>query len=470
VAETQEGAVEYKPGLATSWESSEDGLTWTFELRDDVMFHDGTPFNAEAVAFSIDRILDPETKSPTAAPLLGGNVESAEAVDEYTVQINLNTPFAGFLSSLSDIVLAPVSPTAVEAFGEEFGQQPAGTGPFMFKEWVTGDHITLVRNPDYNWGPEAAYERPGPAYLDEIVIRIVPEATVRSAMLEQGEANVVTNVNPVDVTRFEEDPNFQIIGGWRPGTPSINWFNTEKPPTDDIRVRQAVLHALDWEEVNRLVYHGSYAVADTVLSPSSLGYNPAYDFRAAYPYDPEKAEQLLEEAGWVDSDGDGIREKDGQDLELVYICFPGNHCKEGEVQQGQLKEVGVFLRIREMGQPANVNATQQGEHNFRSIGWGGLDSGQLLSYMLHSDNIGDGWNFTRYRDPELDELLNKASSELDPAQQAEYVKQVQQIVVDQALGEPKYYYRRLHGASGALTGYNYEARGLPWYKDAYFEK
>lgn len=468
-ASTKSGEVQYKPGLADSWETSADGLTWTFTLRKGITFHDGTPLNAEAVAFSFNRIIDPETKSPAAAPMLGGNLDSAEAVDDYTVQFNLNSAFSGFMSALSDVITAPISPAAVEKWGEDFGTKAAvGTGPFMFKEWESGDHITFVRYEDYDWGPEDLHGRPGPAYFDEIVIRFVPEATVRSAMLEKGEADVISSINPVDWVRFDEDPNFQIVGDFRPGTPSLNWFNTEKSPTDDLRVRQAVLHALDWEEVNQLVYHKSRIVAKTALAPTSFGYDEAYDFAKAYPFDPEKAKQLLEEAGWVDTDGDGIRDKDGERLELVYICFPGNHCKEGEVKQGQLQKVGAFLKIQEMGQPANIQATQRGEHNFRSIGWGGLDSCQLLSYMLHTDNIGDGWNFARYREPSLDELLDNCNSTLDPEKQKGYISEIQKVIVEQALGQPKYLYLRDFGATAKLKGFNYVALGLAVYKDAYF--
>ena len=463
----EQGNIEYKPSLATSWEMAEDALSWTFELKEGVTFHDGTPFNAEAVAFTINRIIDPEFNSPAAKPLLGGNVESAEAVEEYVVKINLNNAFPGFLSALSDVVLAPVSPAAVEEWGEDFGQHPVGTGPFMFEEWVTGDHITLVRNPDYDWGPEVLYDRSGPALLDEIIFRVVPEATVRGAMLEQGEAHVITKPNPPDIPEYEEDPDYQILGGFRPGTASLNWFNAEKSPTDELEVRRALLHAMDWDQVNQLVYHGSRVVAHSLLTPATPGYDPSLNFAERYPVDQEKARELLDEAGWVDEDGDGLREKDGQPMEMVWICFPGSHCQEGEVLQAQLRDVGAHLEIREMGQPANVQATQRGEHNIRSIGWGGLDSAQLMHYLLHTDNIGDGWNFTRYRSEELDSLIEKAVSELDEEQRIQYVKEIQEIVLDQALGHPRYNYKRPYGTTSKLEGTTTWSRGHLKFKDAY---
>jgi peptide/nickel transport system substrate-binding protein len=465
--------LEFAPSLAESWEMSEDGLTWTFKLREGVKFHDGTPLNAEAVAFSFNRIIDPETKSPAAAPLLGGNLESTEAVDEYTVQFNLKNPFAGFLDALSANYggLVPVSPAAVEKWGEDFGHHPVGTGPFIFEEWDPGDHITLVKNPDYNWGPEALYDHSGPADLDEIVVRFVGEATMRTAMLEKGEADVIAAPSSIDVKRFREDPNLQILGGLRPGTSSVLWFNVEKSPTDDIQVRKACLHVIDWDEVNDLVYHGTSDVGNSLLLPTTFGYDPAFDFDKWYPLDPEKGKQILEEAGWVDTDGDGIREKDGQKLELIFICFPGNACKEGEVMQGQLMPAGVFLKIQEMGQPANVQATQRGEHNFRSIGWGGTDSAQLLSFLLHSKNIGVGWNFTRYRDAKLDELLDKANAELDREKRGEIVSEIQKIVLEEALGRPRSFYRRIHAASAKLKGVGTDYHsGQLLFHDAYWEK
>jgi len=460
--------LEFAPALAESWEASEDGLTWTFKLREDVTFHDGTPLNAEAVAFSFNRIIDPEVNSPAAAPLLGGNLESAEVVDEFTVQFNLTNPFAGFLDALAAGYggVVPVSPAAVEEYGEDFGQNPVGTGPFMFREWIPADRVVLVPNPDYNWGPEGLYETAGPPQIDELIFRIVPEATTRTAMLETGEADVAITANTADIARLEESDEFVVIEGQRPGTASMIQFNTERAPTDDINVRRAVLHTLNMGEMIELVYQNQRPVATGPIEPSTFGYNPAAD--DYYAQDLEAASALLAESGWADSDGDGILDKDGEPLSLVWICFPGQHCQQGEIFQAQLREIGVDVEIREMSQPANVQATQRGEHHIRTIGWGGSDASQLLHFLYHSENIGSGWNFNRWGAPELDEMLDAAVAEIDPDARKEMVEEIQVYVMGNALSAPVNYYNRIHAARAEVEGLFTEyLSALLMFKDAH---
>ena len=462
-------SLEFKPVLAESWEMSDDGMTWTFKLREDVKFHDGTPLNAEAVAFSFNRIIDPELNSPAAAPLMGGNLQSAEVVDEFTVRFILNNPFAGFLDALAAGYggVVPVSPAAVEQWGEDFGQHPVGTGPFMFKEWIPKDRIVLVRNPDYNWGSTAVYETPGPAHVDELVYLIVPEATSRTAMLQTGDADALITVNEPDIESLRADGH-QIVEGRRPGTSSMIQFNTERPPTDDINVRMAIMHALDMEEVMELVYSGYRPTAFGPLQPKTFGYNPAAD--NYYPKDLDKARQILDDAGWT-LGADGIREKDGQKLNLIWICFPGQHCQQGEVLQAQVRDLGVEVEIREMGQPANVQATQRGEHNIRTIGWGGTDASQLLSFLYHSSNIGSGWNFTRFKSAELDEMLDNAVSEVDPQTRKKMIEDIQIFVMENALSAPVNYYYYPFAVQKDLKGVFAEyASAQLMFKDAYWDR
>ena len=187
------------PGLATSWETSDDRLSWTFHLREGVTFHDGTPFNAEAVKFTMDRVKDPELNSRRAASYLGPYI-SSEVIDEYTVCINFEKPYELLLVRLSRAWLGIVSPTAVKKYGNDgFGEHPVGTGPFIFRERVPNSHIILDRNPDYNWAP-SIFDHQGPPHVEGVTFKIVPDLATRLATLENGEVNVI-----------EDDFN-QVIG------------------------------------------------------------------------------------------------------------------------------------------------------------------------------------------------------------------------------------------------------------------
>jgi peptide/nickel transport system substrate-binding protein len=180
---------EFVPGLAKSWEISDDGLTYTFHLRDDAVFHDGAPFNAQAVKFNLDRIADPATKSQKAVFMLGP-YQSTEIVDDYTVKVHFKEPYAPFLDSASQVYLGMTSPTAVEKWGADYQLHQAGTGPFIMKEYIPNDHLALVRNPEYNWAPPI-FNHQGPAYLEEIEFRFFVEPATRALALEGSEADVM---------------------------------------------------------------------------------------------------------------------------------------------------------------------------------------------------------------------------------------------------------------------------------------
>ncbi|HMM40536.1 MAG TPA: ABC transporter substrate-binding protein, partial [Thermomicrobiales bacterium] len=245
VQDTETG--DFLPGLATTWEISDDGLVYTFKLKSDVTFHDGTPFNADAIKFTYDSILEPELKSLAAIGYLGSYQET-KVVDDLTAEIHFSEPYAPFLNNLSHSVLSPVSPAAVEKFGADFGTNPVGTGPFMFKEWQQQTSMTLVKNPDYNW-PSGVYKHEGPAYVDQLVIKFITEPTTLLGTLENGETDIIDAVPAQEVERLQGDSNFQILLPTVPGSPQVLPMNAVKPPTDDLKVRQAIIQAVDMETI-----------------------------------------------------------------------------------------------------------------------------------------------------------------------------------------------------------------------------
>ena len=452
----------FVPGLAKSWEVSEDGLVYTFHLRRDVKFHDGTPFNAQAVKFNFDRITNPETKSQKAVHMMGP-YDFTEVVDDYTVKVHFKEPYAPFLDSLSQVYLGMASPTAVQKWGSEYQMHQVGTGPFMFKEYVPKDHLTLVRNPDYKWAPEI-FQHQGPAYLDEIEFRFYVEPATRALALEAGEAHVMGEIPPQDALRLQDDPNFTLIPVAIPGQPLQFHLNTERTPTDDLAVRRALIYATDRQAIVDTIFKGFSPVAHGPLSAVTLGYSK--DVEKWYPYDPEKARALLEEAGWVDEDGDGIREKDGQPLVLeAYLMGWGYLPEIGQILQEQFRAVGVDMHIQMVSFPAALDAARQGAHNLIPFLFSSSDP-DILRTCFHSANADGGFNWSKVRDPELDAWLDEGRRTLDREARLALYAKVQERIMEQALIIPIRDYVNLNAASGRVKGLRYDARGwFPWLYD-----
>lgn len=430
--------MEIKPWLATDWEVSEDGLTWTFHLRKDVKFHDGTPFNAEAVKYNLERILAPETMSVEAAARLGP-VKSVEVVDEYTVAITHERPYAPFLDSFSRLMEPMWSPTALEKYGyEEFPEHLVGTGPFIFKENVPKDHVTVVRNPDYNWAP-ACVDHTGPAYLDSFTFKWVTEEAVRGEIVKTGEVHIA-ELPPQYVSDYEGDPNYELVIGYQPGS-GLQWvMNTAKAPLDDISVRQAILHAVDRESINQMLYAGKYLVSYGPVIPVTMCYWEGAE--TMYPYDLDKANELLEEAGWKMNPATGIREKDGQPLEVRWTAI--HHGEIGEALAAQLKEIGIDLKVEVVAGPVQIDMATRRDFNLMYERQRGIDP-VFLDMIWNSKNSGaGGWAWTGFKDERLDELLDKSNEEPDPAKRCEQYVEVQKIIMENAatlgmFGQPQFY-------------------------------
>ena len=457
----------FVPGLAERWEVSADGLTYTFYLRRDVKFHDGTPFNAQAVQFNLERIANPETRSRKARGMLGP-YDHTEIVDEYTVRVYFKQPYAPFLDAASQVYLGMASPTAVQQWGADYQLHQVGTGPFLFKEYVPNDHLTLVRNPDYAWAP-AVYDHSGPAYLEEIEFRFYVDPAVRALALESGQADVMGEIPPQDAVRLEGNQAFTLYKVPIPGQPLQFFFNTEKPPTDDLRVRQALLYATDRQAIVHTIFQDYSPVAYGPLSAVTMGFTPAVEGR--YAYDPALAAELLTQAGWTDSDGDGLRDKEGQPLVLqAYLMTWGYLPEVGQMLQAQLRAVGVELQTQTVAFPAAVEAAGKGEHHLAPMVFSGSDPNVLNSTYL-SANAEGGFNWSRVRDAELDRLLNEGISTLDPNRRAELYAQAQTRIMDLALVLPVRDYVNLNAAKATVKGLRFDRRGwFPWLHDVYVNK
>jgi ABC-type transport system substrate-binding protein len=367
------------PHLATDATMSDDGLVWTLTLRDDVTFHNGMPFNAEVVKGSMERLLDPATAAPFAFIL--NRIQSMEAVGEHTIQFTLSTPFAPFLAHLTHSGVAIVHPDVVAEYGERHNSEPVGTGPFRVESWERQNRVNLVRNENY-WGTPPAIER--------LVFLTVPEATTRAAMIESGEADAA-RVPPQDVARLNANPNVTVTTTSGVRTIFIYFNHTEEPFTD-VRVRQAINHAVNMEEIAEFVHAGTARPSDAAIAPGIFGYTPV----GRYAYDPERARQLLAEVGINAS----IETMEWN----AYIAMTGRPVDENEITMAML-------------------------------GWGTVtgDADYGLYALFHtSQHPPVGFNRGFYSNPEIDSLLDDARSTNDPVLRESLYSLALQILRDDA--------------------------------------
>ena len=418
------------PQLATDWETSEDGLTWTFNLRNDVTFHDGTPFNAEAVRFNIERMMDPEintTNRPLWDPIGGVKV-----LDEYTVTITTTEPYAMLLNTLAHGSGAVVSPSAVEANGSDsMTTNPVGAGPYRLESFNPGQEVVLTAFDDY-WGGRPA--------VDRLVFRYVPEASTRLSALRAGSVDVVDAIPPQLASTLENDPEITIIA--KPGLRPMGFaIMSEHPPLDDVRVRQALNYAVPREAIANGIFRGYAQAADSPLAFNTFGHRSI----GGYEHDPEHARQLLEEAGWTDTDGDGVLDKDGEPLQLTMYTpeglFPAD-VEVAEVTARSLQESGINVEIVKLESGGYWDYLR---YPLAEIPWdlamfGFNPSNADGAYHLDSLFTGNpdpnaapiAWNITRYDNPTVNDLIGRAKTTIDPEQRAELLGQAQEPIWNDA--------------------------------------
>jgi len=442
------------PSLATAWEISEDQLTYTFTLRDDVMFHDGTPFNAEAVKYNYDRVVDPATGSLLSNDDIGP-YESSTVIDDYTVEVKLSAPYGPLLRMLSLMEFAIISPTAAESLGlEDYGFAPVGTGPFKFVEWTLQESTVFEKNPDYNWGASDIYPITGAAYLDGIVYQYLVEAGTRIAALENGEVDAITSVPPLEVARLEESSDFTIEKYAASGHPSAFILNTSKPPTDDLNVRTAINLAMDREALVAALYDNQNDPAYGPLSPVTFGYWPEGPERWAF--NPEEADRLLQESGWA-KDGE-YYQKDGEPLTLELYAF-GTAGPTGEAVQAELRLSGIQVNVNILEFTEQKRITFEGLHNLCLITFGAPDP-RILKLLYHSINMREeGWAWTKFLDSnpevqaELDAALDAGEQTSVPEERETHYFEAQRIINEYALVLPVKNDYQIIGLSNRINGW-----------------
>ena len=445
---------EFVPGLAESWEVDAAGLEYTFELRQDVVFHDGTPFDAAAVAANLDRILDPAIASQRARFLLGP-LAGYELLGSHRIKLTLREPFSALMDGLAQVYLGIASPKQLRAYADDpilYQFHQVGTGPFIFVEYLPEDRIILRRNTAYNWGPEF-YDSPG--NVDEIEFRWFTDPTTRLLALERGDAQIVGEILPADARRSFTSDRITIVPVGIPGQPLQFYFNTAQPPTDRLEFRQALIMATNRTAIVEAVFRGFSPIAWGPLSSYTQFYTPKVV--GAYDYDSAQAVALLESAGYFDSDGDGIREMDGQPITLTLIQPPwGLIPQVVQLMVSQWRDIGIQTNVVAVpGFTSLLEQVRSGSYHLVSFEASGLDP-TLLNSRFRSDGVN---NWTNYANPELDALLDFGMTAADPAQRALAYERVQVGIMQQALILPIREVVNLNGHVRGIRGLVFDRYG-----------
>ena len=417
----QDGSLSVEPALAEDWEISDDGLTYTFYLREGVTFHDGTPFNAEAVKFNFDRMLDDthpfHDTGPFPLSFFFSSIEETNVIDEQTVELVLNAPFAPLLSNLAYPTGLMVSPASVEEFGEDYGRNPAGTGPYEFVEWVSNTNVTVARYDDY-WGD--------PAGVDQIIFRPITDPNTRVNEMLSGGLHIMVEVPPDSLSQFEGSDEFTI---YEQAGPHV-WFlilNLREGPFTDVRMRRAANYAINKEALVENVLSGTATVADSPIPPAfDWAYNEDLD---PYAYDPNRAEELIQEAGY-----------DGEEI-VFYVTEGGSGMLDpvamGTAIQADLAAVGLNVSIETYEWNTflgRVNPGLEGKADMAEMAWMTNDPDTLPFLTLRTEAFPEsgGFNSGYYSNPEVDQLLEQARQSTSQEERAQLYKEVQEIVYEDA--------------------------------------
>lgn len=436
VSEKPDGSV--VPWLAESWQVSSDGLIYTFEIKQGVKFHDGTPLDAAAVRANFEHMLDPATESSTAAGYLRPYYSSSRALDPATFELTLKTPYSALLPVLSQAFFGIQSPQAMARGLEANCQAPVGTGPFVVTAWNRGQSVELNRNANYNSAPADAKHQ-GPAYLEHVSWRFIEDGSVRFAAVQGSDADVIFNPPPQQDAALQADPNLVLQAFTHTGVPNGVALNTTRAPFDDTAVRQAFLHAANAEAAVRSAYLGVFDWEPGPLSSTTPHFNK--DLRSFYEFDTDRANTLLDGAGWTQRDGDGYRTKDGKRLTatLVYSADPGD-TPPADVTlfqniQAAEKEIGFEVVLQPLPQDRYFAAfSDKNAYDGLTGAYWNSPTPAVLSIVYSSDSLeaAPGNNMSWVQNPEIDDLVRKAAATTDTAEQQRLYGEVQGIVADEA--------------------------------------
>jgi peptide/nickel transport system substrate-binding protein len=423
------------PGLATAWDVAPDGRSVTLKLRSDVQFHDGTPFDGDAVKFTFDSVADPKTASEAAIDLLGPYA-GTDVIDSHTVRVNYSAPYGAALGSYSENDLAPISPTAVKKLGNTgFSRAPVGAGPFRFVSWEQGRQVILERFDAYNWAP-SFMKHQGPSKVARIVHRFIPDASTRVAALEAGEIDISDATPVLDVKRLQDNRAYRTMNGNSTGIPFGVELNGSRGIFQDINVRRALAMAVDRPALCDDLFFGIIGPAFGALSTSTPAYWPGCE--KMYQPDPKAAAALLDKSGWKPGPN-GIRVKDGQRLHAFYGAPPPLEPDTAVEIQGILRRVGFDIEVQTITFARNQELVFANSYDMLPVRWAAADPSCLESLFASRNIATPGhyhYNWGHLNDPTLDKLFADGVATVDQGKRAEIYGQAQQRIMDTALWFP----------------------------------
>jgi len=394
----------YEPNVAESWENPDDN-TWVFHLREGIKFTNGEPLDAFAVKYSLERIMDPEVKSPQASRL--SLVEEVQAPDAKTVIIKTKEPYAALLNIMTLMFIVP--PKAVEEMGnEKFSQSPIGSGPFMFEEFVPGEKVVLKANKDY-WK--------GAPKIDKLIFRPISEASTRIASLKTGEVDIIMAIPPNNLKELQSDPNIKTTA--KTGVMLYMGLDTFNPPLDNVKVRQAINYALDVESITENILLGTAKPMAGPVFDVTKGFDPTIK---PYPYDVEKAKQLLKEAGY----------ENGFKLRLATppqgVEGTTNTLEVAQAIAAQLKEVGIEVELEITDPATQFERYKNREFQSYLFTWDTqVEPDRYLYSLFDSDARG-----YYYKNPEVDKLLRKGRATMDQNEREKIYKELHRMLYEDA--------------------------------------
>lgn len=447
------------PGLATSWTISDDRLVYTFRLREGVLFHDGTRFDAEAVSANFSRILDTSITSPEVRSLVGPII-SYQVIDTFSFRVTLSEPYEPLLDGLSQPYLGIASPTAIEAYADQplrYQYHQIGTGPFRLQEYVPEDRIVLVRNQDYLWGPEF-YVMPVPEHaVSSVVFRFYQDARERFAALRRGSIDISGGLLPDDAESIVAGSEFVLQPVIIPGETIQFMINTEKEPTNTLAVRQALLYATNRASIIDGVYRGFTSIAWGPLSPSTLYYNRGVE--NAYSQNILQAQDLLRAAGYSDTDGDGVLDYGGQNLQLTVLHTPWDSLPVvAEYLAEQWASIGIATVIEPIpGAASLTEVVATGHYNLVPTSESGFDPAILnQNYVTLSPE-----NWANFSSTELDDVLTTGRRSQDIEERRQLYGRAQAIILEQAIALPISDRVNLNAYTANISGLIFDPYG--WY-------
>ncbi|WP_271986627.1 ABC transporter substrate-binding protein [Pseudoclavibacter terrae] len=462
----EEGTV--SPWVAESWEQNDDATEYTLNLRDGVTFSDGTPVDADAVVANLDIWAkgDPERGINRIGLFPSANYDTATAVDPSTVKVTFTQPTLGFIPTLGyhgSILLSPET-IALPAEGQADLSNAIGSGAFTVESWQEGDNVVLTKRDDYNWGPEAL-EHTGPAYLDSITYKIVAEQSLRTASVQSSQADVGYNASPQELEALSSE-------GFQVATPRYLGFaygfavDTRVEPFGETAVRQAFQHGIDRQEILDTVYTDDWQAAESFIQSNVP---EATDHTAAFAYDPEESERLLDEAGWV-AGADGVRTKDGKRLEVTLHPTPYLATSQpvDELIAQQLTRIGFDVTLEAFdvityGERVTNKEGIAVEEPTRSF----IDIGTVAG-VLTSVNGGEDWFGVGESDTTLNDFATGISTASDSEARAQLADELQAYVLEQGYYVPvTQIVQRIYVQQPGLQGVTYDGVAFANYATAW---